>query len=246
MTRVLPTLAEARVRPRGFPLMRQSWEHLLFLHWSWQPEVIQELLPKGLEIDTHEGRAWVGVIPFRMRAVRPPLLPPLPWLSYFHELNVRTYVRDEHGRPGVWFFSLDCDQPLAVAIARRHFHLNYFDARMKTRVVRGGTLRYEATRRHCQETALFEYNAKSSPREAVPGSLEFFLVERYRLFAWDLAAGRLRSGSVWHPPYQIQDPEITHYSTAPLRWNRIDTPKIPPEHALYVRRVHVGIYPLEP
>ena len=119
-----------RPETAGPVVMWQRWDDLLFLHWEFDPRVIQATLPPGLTVDTHAGRAWVGVVPFRMAAVRPRVLPPVPGLSWFWELNVRTYVRDVRGRPGVWFYSLDCDQPLACAIARRFFHLNYRDADM--------------------------------------------------------------------------------------------------------------------
>ena len=111
--------------------MRQCWSGLLFLHWPVDPAMIQSRLPDGLFVDTYDNKAWLGVVPFFMDRVRPVMLPPVPGLSWFLELNVRTYVHDAQGRPGVWFFSLDCNQPLAVEIARRFFHLPYEHAAMK-------------------------------------------------------------------------------------------------------------------
>jgi uncharacterized protein YqjF (DUF2071 family) len=105
--------------------MRQRWDDLFFLHWEYSTVAIQARLPAGLTVDTFEGKAHLGVVGFRMNAVRPVGLPALPWLSYFNELNVRTYVRDAAGEPGVWFFSLDCDRYPAVAIARWGFGLPY-------------------------------------------------------------------------------------------------------------------------
>ena len=113
----MPTAAQrlaARERPQGFPVMRQRWSGLLFLHWPVEISLIQKRLPPGLHVDTFDGQAWLGVVPFFMQRVRPIGLPPVPWLSWFLELNVRTYVHDDAGNPGVWFFSLDCDQPVAV------------------------------------------------------------------------------------------------------------------------------------
>jgi uncharacterized protein YqjF (DUF2071 family) len=88
------------------PLMVHRWQLLTFLHWAFEPDVVQRLLPPRLTVDTYDGRAWVGLVPFRMW-VAPPGLPALPWLGRFYETNVRTYVRDRHGRAGVWFFSLE-------------------------------------------------------------------------------------------------------------------------------------------
>ncbi len=128
-----PTAADRlllRERPAAPVVMHQRWRALLFAHWRIDPDAIQKTLPVGLHVDTCDGSAWLGVVPFFMDAVRPAFLPALPWLSWFQELNVRTYVHDEKGVPGVWFYSLDCNQPLAVAIARTLFHLNYRHAAM--------------------------------------------------------------------------------------------------------------------
>ena len=111
--------------------MYQRWDDLLFLHWSYDPLAIQRTLPRGLTVDTFEGKAYIGIVPFFMRDVRPSFCPRLPGISDFLELNVRTYVYDEHGVPGVWFYSLDANQWLAVRAARRFFCLPYFDSKMK-------------------------------------------------------------------------------------------------------------------
>src|SRR5437868_2527421 len=99
-------------------VMFHRWEALLFLHWHLPPPRIQQTLPDGLTVDTFEGNAYLGITPFFMRKVRPVGVPPLPWFSDFQELNTRTYVFDRNGVPGVWFYSLDCNQPLAVIGAR--------------------------------------------------------------------------------------------------------------------------------
>ena len=98
--------------------MHQRWEKLLFLHWTLNPKELQRTLPGGLSVDTWQGEAFVGITPFFMRNVRPPRLPSLAWVSNFQELNVRTYVKDRFGVPGIWFYSLDCNQPFAVIGAR--------------------------------------------------------------------------------------------------------------------------------
>ncbi|RYD26824.1 MAG: DUF2071 domain-containing protein, partial [Verrucomicrobiaceae bacterium] len=129
---------EMRVRPAGRPVMFQRWSGLLFLHWRMNPEEIQRRLPHGLHVDTFGGKAWVGVVPFFMERIRPVGIPAVPWLSWFLELNVRTYVYDDKGRPGVWFFSLDCNQPVAVEFARKIFHLPYQHAAMNAEGAGGG------------------------------------------------------------------------------------------------------------
>ncbi|MBK7761471.1 MAG: DUF2071 domain-containing protein [Deltaproteobacteria bacterium] len=137
---------------RPYPLpdrpwrMTMSWLDLLFAHWSFPPEVIRALLPPNLTLDTFEGRAWVGVVPFRMENVGPPGLNWLPGVSAFPELNVRTYVVHE-GKPGVWFFSLDAASMLAVQAARLGFHLPYFYAHMRCEE-REGWIHYESERDH--------------------------------------------------------------------------------------------------
>jgi uncharacterized protein YqjF (DUF2071 family) len=203
-------LAARRPDPGTRHVMHQHWDDLLFLHWRLPPAVVQATLPPGLRVDCFGGEAWVGVVPFRMNAVRPRFVPPMPGLSWFLELNVRTYVVDRHGRPGVWFYSLDCNQPLACAVARRFFHLPYRDAQMTaSRRVAGGSY-YAST---CEETAAvadfeFERPRGISPAEATPGTLEFFLIERYRLFAFDALTRRLFSGQVTHAPYRLARPVV--------------------------------------
>ena len=111
-------------------VLYQSWKELLFLHWRIDPAVIQATLPPGLTVDTFEGDAYLGIVPFCMCNIRPRFLPVVPGISNFLEMNVRTYVHDEEGRPGVWFYSLDANQKLAVRVARKFFNLPYFDAKM--------------------------------------------------------------------------------------------------------------------
>ena len=118
-------------RPPGRTVMRQQWRDLLFLHWPVPVEQLRPLIPAELAIDTYEGQAYIGLVPFTMRNVRPTWSPPVPPLSHFHEINVRTYVHRQGRDPGVWFFSLDAANPIAVKIARLWFKLPYFYARMR-------------------------------------------------------------------------------------------------------------------
>jgi uncharacterized protein YqjF (DUF2071 family) len=181
------------------PVMYHSWRHLTFLHWPVAVEELQRMLPHGLRVDTCEGVAYVGLVPFTMHSIRLAGLPPLPGLSASHETNVRTYVVDEHGVPGVWFFSLDAANPVFVQTARAWYRLNYVRARMSVSAEEGG-VEYSSTRGvggACHVRSVFG----GEVAHAVPGSLEHFLVERYVLYAY--SRGRLMRGRVWHEPYPL-------------------------------------------
>lgn len=185
-------------------VMHQRWTNVLFAHWPVTPSVLQPLLPKSLEVLTCEGSAWIGVVPFLMSNVRPRGLPPLPWLSSFPELNVRTYVR--HGdEEGVWFFSLDASNPLAVRAARRVVHLPYYDARMRIGATGREEIRYESERTHRGAPPahfVASYRPQGDARPAAPGTIDHFLVERYLLFA---ATPRgLITVRIAHRPWPLQ------------------------------------------
>lgn len=240
-----PTLHQRlalRDRPIGKPVMSQRWANLLFLHWKLDPSQLTPLLPEGLHLDLHEGEAWLGIVPFHMQRIRPSGLLPLPWLSWFLELNVRTYVHDEHGNPGVWFFSLDCEQPLAVEFARRSFHLPYEHASMRSRKS-GKSIRYTCRRRSEEKTAEYLYHHTGTRKPAKPGTLDFFLAERYLLIS-SSPDGSLRYGRVHHSPYQLAPAECNPWSTLPATWNGIQLPETPPDSVLWADPVDVSIFPL--
>jgi uncharacterized protein len=244
----LPTEHErlaARERPNGSPVMRQRWEQLLFLHWGWDVAAVQRTLPPGLTVDTFEGRAWLGVVPFFMRRVRPAWAPAVPAFSDFLELNVRTYVYDEHGRPGVWFYSLDCNRWLAVKVARSFFHLRYEHAAMSASVDPSGNVDYRAQRRDDDAESRFLYRATGPACRAEPGSLEFFLIERYRLFAHDARRRRLVTGRVWHEPYGIRAAEVPRRNDRMLQLAGFDPEGRAPDHIRAVEPVDVRIFSLE-
>jgi uncharacterized protein YqjF (DUF2071 family) len=185
--------------------MYQSWGTLLFLHWPVPKETLRPLIPSGLAIDTYEGRAWVALAPFTLWGLRPPFAPPLPGVSRFHELNVRTYVH-ANGVPGVWFFSLDAARLLPVLGARAFFFLPYHKARMSLRQA-GSTVTYESVRTGAPAATFRAVWTLGAARPgAVPGSLDFFLVERYCLYAE--RRGRLYRSRIFHDPWPLYDARL--------------------------------------
>lgn len=235
------TSRRAALAPDGLRplLMRQRWARLLFLHWAMPAERIQGTLPAGLTVDTYEGAAYLAVVPFFMERVRPVGLPTVPWLSNFLELNVRTYVHDAQGVPGVWFYSLDCSQPVAVQLAQKFMGLPYRDAAMSARV-EGGWVDYESRRRGAQETARFRYRGVGEAREAGPGTLEFFLLERYYLYArrWR----RLVRGQVAHARYRYRPAEVPEWSLVPAALDGFAELAGPPAHLCVAEDLEVEIY----
>lgn len=196
------------------PAFFQSWRDLLFLHFSIAPEAIRSVIPAGLEIDTfidEEGveQAWVGLVPFRMQDVHPRGIPAIPTTRAFPETNVRTYVH-RNGRPGVWFFSLDAASRLACIGGRNLFHLPYKEAKMS--VERGGdTIRY-CSRRPSGAGAEIEATVSGATTLTEPGTLEFFLVERYLLFSTN--GKSWFGGNVYHPPYRVRQAKIVNCNEA--------------------------------
>lgn len=229
--------------PVGPVVMRQRWESLLFLHWRYPIEVIQETLPPGLNVDTCAGEAYIGVVPFLMRKVRPRFLFSVPGLSNFHELNLRTYVVDEHGRKGVWFYSLDADQPIAVTIARKLFALPYEHARMRYEV---DADRWESffSQRKGSESQVFNYRGRGDSAVSEEGSLCEFLVERYRLFCYNARKDVLYSGEIHHAPYCVSEVDVDEYSKALFELNGLGMPEGGPDHQILAQPVDVDIYPL--
>jgi uncharacterized protein YqjF (DUF2071 family) len=191
-------------------VMTQSWHNLLFAHWRVDPAALRALVPAILELDTCEGDAWVAVVPFYMSNVAPRGVPALPWLSAFPELNVRTYVR-HRGRGGIYFFSLDASNPVAVRVARTLFHLPYFTAAMRVHEQTNGRITCESRRndrRGGEARLVATYGPVSAPAPPAPGTLEHFLTERYCLFTVD-RHGRPYSVDIHHPPWPLQIAEAS-------------------------------------
>lgn len=233
------------LRPRNrSPVMYQSWQHVLFLHWPVRPEIIQQSLPAGLHVDTYEDTAFLGVVPFFMRGVRPRWCPAFPGLSNFLELNLRTYVTDDNGNPGVWFYSLDANQSIAVKIARTVFSLPYHYARMDAQIAGDGSVAFTSARKQRMQQ-VFHYKQLEPLPPSSPGSLEFFLAERYLLFSRSRRSGKLYTGQVHHAPYQLFTAELKEYSAELFALNGFAMPADRPSHVMVSPGVNVEIFALQ-
>jgi uncharacterized protein YqjF (DUF2071 family) len=183
-------------------LLAQRWSELLFAHWPVGAEALARRLPTGVEPDLHDGQAWAAIVAFRMVGTRPSAGPSRLTLRPIPELNVRTYVR-VRGVPGVWFLSLDASSPFFVTAGRALYGLPYRLARMTT-LVEGERVHYLSSRRGAAFAA--SYEPCGDVAHAEPGSLEHFLVERYRLFSeW---RGRLITALVEHERWPLQPASV--------------------------------------
>jgi len=233
-----------RERPDGQPIMHQTWGKLLFMHWRIEEELLRPLIPAKLTIDTFNGSAWIAVTPFTMWDVRafPPFVPALPGLSSMHELNVRTYIHFDKV-PGVWFFSLDASSSIAVMTARAFFHLPYFNADMELDED-DRAITYSSARTHDQAPP-----AKLSARWKVgetlpyshPGSLEFFLTERYCLYS--AHKQKLYRARIFHEPWPLQKASISSFDSTMIESHGLPTRKDEPL-LHYAEEISVDIWPL--
>jgi uncharacterized protein YqjF (DUF2071 family) len=186
--------------------MAQTWDDLLFAHWRVPYEPVRALVPPDLELDRFEGDVWLGITPFCLTRVRVRGTLPVPRLSSFPELNVRTYVT-AGGRPGIWFFSLDCASPVAVEVARRLYRLPYHRARMRVERA-GGRIRYSSARSERSGGPVVftaDYGPVGEDFTAQPGTLDHFLTERYCLYAAD--GRRVYRADIHHPPWPLHRAE---------------------------------------
>jgi len=229
--------------PKGPWVMEQQWHDLLFAHWRVDEGLLRQHVPGGLEIDRYQGNAWLGVVPFRTEGVRLRYAPAIPGNSRFPELNVRTYVK--HGeKAGVWFFSLDAASRLAVAVAKRWFHLPYFFARMRC-VERDGWIEYASDRKEGEGMAAVlrgNYRGEGEKFYAARGTLEHFLTERYCLYSAD-AEGNLKRGEIHHAPWnlQIAKAEISENSMTKGLGLALGVPEL----LHFSRRQDVVVWPLQ-
>jgi uncharacterized protein YqjF (DUF2071 family) len=194
-------------------ILKQAWNDLMFAHWPVARDRLREMVPDFLQLDTFDNEAWVGITPFRLSDLSPRGVPALPWISAFNEINLRTYVVCD-GIPGVFFFSLDANSSMAVGGASTMFHLPYFLADISVDD-RGGQLSYESRRVRGDAAFQAKYGPAGSVFEPEPGTLEYWLTERYCLYTQDAAANAYRV-EIHHRPWQLQtaEAEITMNSMA--------------------------------
>jgi uncharacterized protein YqjF (DUF2071 family) len=210
---VADILTASKGRPWPVPArpwaMWQVWSDLLFAHWPIPAAVMAAALPPGLTLDTWEGEAWLGIVPFRMPTLHIRSAPNIPPFTYLTETNVRTYVH-VGGLPGVYFFSLDADNPITVQTARTWFHLPYYNARFACDFMRpDGSVRYTMRRtdRRARPGALeMDYRPVGPAQLATPGSLADWLTARYALYVPD-QRGRVARGEVAHAPWPLAPAE---------------------------------------
>jgi uncharacterized protein len=228
-----------QVSPRGW-VLGQTWDDLLFAHWRVPLEAVRAHVPHELEVELHDGSAWLGITPFRISGVRARGMLPLPRISTFLELNVRTFVRAADGKPGVWFFSLDASSRAAVEVARRAYKLPYFHARISAER-RGQWIDYECARLE-ERGRVFSgrYRPEGDVFHAEPDSLEWFLTERYCLYATD-SRGALQRAEIHHDLWPLQAAEAEIELTT---ISSIELDGAPVCH--FSRRQDVVFWPLEP
>jgi uncharacterized protein YqjF (DUF2071 family) len=200
-----------RSRPEGSHVMEQNWENLLFLHWAFDESLVRPLVPRSLDIDTFEDKAWIGITPFKVTGLRFLSLPPIPLLDSFNEINVRTYVL-HNGVPGIYFFSLDASKILPALGARLFFNLPYFDANIDFTKI-AGDFNFTMTRT-VGPRAGFRARWRQGQRLRAPDleSLAFFLVERYCFFAE--VSGQVQITRVYHHPWILEEANVLAHESS--------------------------------
>ena len=189
--------------------MIHRWDNLTFLHWRYDPAIVQRLIPAPLTVETFDGSAWVGLVPFEMQ-VRLPRTAPIPWLSNFPETNVRTYVRAPDGTTGVWFLSLDAARASAVVTARTTYRLPYFWSKMTVTTV-GPVVSYQSRRRRPGPVgaACDVAIEVGDPFDATElAGLDHWLTARWRLFS--VGSHGQRYARADHPPWPLHRARVLH------------------------------------
>jgi uncharacterized protein len=233
----------ATLRPDQPIVGYQRWRDLLFLHWPVPVEILRPLIPEPLSIDTYEGVAYVGLVPFWMIGVRPWWAPERSAFRFL-ETNVRTYTHLDGRDPSTYFFSLEAASAIAVAVARAQFGLPYYWARMGIRR-HGSHIEYRTRRRlggGARSWVLFEPGEHLG--SSVPGSLEHFLIERYYLHVE--RAGQLWRGQVHHPAYPVQRARLLGLRDELIGAAGLPQPTTVPPLVHYVKGVDVNIHGLRP
>lgn len=204
------------------PVTYQRWASITFLHWRFDPEVIQRRLPPGLSVDTFGGEAWVSMTPFVM-TIRVNGLPHIPGMTTFPETNVRTYVRGPDGRDGIWFFSLEASNLPLVLGARTLYRVPYRWAAM-TVEMGDSTVRYRSRRRTGPPAG---HDITVRPGAPCEGSdLDHWLSGRWR--GWTTIAGRTCSVPAEHPPWPLTEATLVDFDESLLARNGLQRPAEPP------------------
>ena len=229
---------ETAHRPWPLPerpwVQAQTWDHLLFAHWRVDYASLRSIVPEQIPVDTFDESAWLGVTPFRITGFRLRGLPPAPIVSSFPELNVRTYSTID-GKAGIWFFSLDTSNRLAVEAARRAYRLPYYPASISDER-RGDTIHFRSERTGAAFDAT--YRATGEVSRPAAGTLEHFLTERYCLYT--LHEGAVHRADVHHPLWPLRAAE------AEIRENTMSPVTLEGEPLVhYSERQEVVIWPLE-
>lgn len=240
-------LSNVSHRPWPIPtkrwVMTQTWHDLLFAHWPVPAEALRSLVPVGLELDTYNGEAWVGVIAFRLSGIRLRGLPEMPFISHFPEINVRTYVR-AGGKPGVLFLSLDAGNPLAIALARPWFRLPYYLAQIEFERKKEG-IRFTSKRRGfgaCDARFEALYRPCGTAAVAPAGGLESWLTERYCYYSVG-ARGKIYRCDIHHDQWRLQRAQAEIAANSMALAHGICLPQCDP-HLLYARKMKALIWPL--
>ncbi len=229
----MPAVEDVTADPPPFtrrPVLKQQWHELAYFHWAYDPVVVQALLPEGVNVDTFEGQAWVGLIPFEMRRVQLGPTPPVPWFGSFVEINVRTYVTDALGRRAVWFFSLDVPRAAIVGVARSVFSLPYCWG-PATHQVAGDRHRYLTTRRWPRTTgpapsADMAFTVGPELEESQVTPLDHFLTARWGLLT--PRRRRLLYGQVHHPRWPLHAVDDIEIDESLIEAAGLPTPVGPP------------------
>ena len=224
--------------------MGQSWFDLLFAHWRVEPRQLERVVPPQLPLDLIDGSAWIAITPFQVRALRLRLTLPLPFLSVFPELNVRTYVSVD-GKPGIYFLSLDAGSAFAVAAARRTYRFPYFRARMSIER-RDGSIAYRSARRDPTGPPAelrSEYRPLGRTFNARSESIEASLIERYCAYTLD-EDGVVQRAQIHHRPWELQRVRAEFATNTMAEPFGIRLDGEPMLH--FAPRQDVVIWPLEP
>jgi uncharacterized protein YqjF (DUF2071 family) len=218
-------------------VLGETLDDQLFAHWRVSAAALRDHVPAGLDVQEHDGSAWLGVTPFMVTGLRARGLLPLPLVSSFHQLNVRTYVTHD-GKPGIWFLSLDASSQVVVEAARRLYRLPFFHATIAVR--RRGERTFCDSARDDGRAFSCSYEPSGPQFTARPGSLEHFLTERYCLYTG--GDGRLSRAEIHHRPWPLRPAEAAiELNTMPPDWLRLEDEPV----LHYSARQDVLIWPLE-